>query len=652
MPIEIVGMQDSVEFAAAEDLRDRLKLFFRATDEILLIAGAQCWNRKSRTRDVDILAFGSMSKGLRIPPLLVPKEFRDKPVYLSNFAFTLEIKDQRPQDFEFHSGNQVDVRYKGTRWYNASAQASRQKYAVINFLKEHRCDPPQIEDCIWLRGCNRHDLPSGHHNIFPADLTADDLIRFIVAQNGSWLGKQSRSKSYNYYSISCTARENAKQLQQAAGIFRKRIKATPLDRQKLERICKRVIGEQQYASMLGRQLLIFRGRGGTGKTVRLLQVALDLHDHFDARVLFLTYNKALVADVQRLFAIRGITDRIGERTIHIQSSTSYFSQVFRAWDLLDDSDDDSDYYKVQYPKARSELRDLLRLATPNEVASERTTRDNPDVFLWDYVIVDEGQDWPVEERDLLLGIFGPEKMIIADGRDQFVQGQVRCNWRGHPLVTVENSQIVPLTKALRLSSNLCRFVQSFADEMDVDWDVRVNDSFNGGRVILLKGEYTQEIHQKIFEKHFEDKNLPVDSLICVTGSRGADSTVIPDRMSEWGCKTWNGLNEKGRSSFPTETSQYRIVKYESCRGLEGWTVVCLDFDRFYERLVHAPLEHERQAVMQREEDAAKLFAARWCMIPVTRAMDTLVLQARNQSFVTSCLDQLAEKHQDFVEVIQ
>ena len=34
------------------------------------------------------------------------------------------------------------------------------------------------------------------------------------------------------------------------------------------------------------------------------------------------------------------------------------------------------------------------------------------IIDWDYVLIDEGQDWPGDERDLLYSIFGAERVIV------------------------------------------------------------------------------------------------------------------------------------------------------------------------------------------------------------------------------------------------
>ena len=52
-------------------------------------------------------------------------------------------------------------------------------------------------------------------------------------------------------------------------------------------------------------------------------------------------------------------------------------------------------------------------------------------------------------------------------------------------------------------------------------------------------------------------------------------------LTNWGYSVWDGVDPDTRHSFPKNIEQLRVVQYESCRGLEGWTVVNLSFDEFY-----------------------------------------------------------------------
>ena len=127
--------------------------------------------------------------------------------------------------------------------------------------------------------------------------------------------------------------------------------------------------------------------------------------------------------------------------------------------------------------------------------------------------------------------------------------------------------------------------------------------------------------------------------------------ALPTRLKNWGHKVWNGADELERDTFATDTDQIRIVKYESVRGLEGWTVVCLDLDKFFSRQMMTGLAADRDALVTAEE-AATTYASQWALIPMTRAVDTLVLQIRDESPFSRALLRTQEFCQDFCEIIQ
>ena len=79
---------------------------------------------------------------------------------------------------------------------------------------------------------------------------------------------------------------------------------------------------------VGKKQIVFHGHGGTGKTMVLLQVANTACSEGD-RVLILTYNKALVADLRRLMSLAGVSDDIASGTIKVQTVHSFFSILLK-----------------------------------------------------------------------------------------------------------------------------------------------------------------------------------------------------------------------------------------------------------------------------------------------------------------------------------
>jgi hypothetical protein len=123
----------------------------------------------------------------------------------------------------------------------------------------------------------------------------------------------------------------------------------------------------------------------------------------------------------------------------------------------------------------------------------------------------------------------------------------------------------------------------------------------------------------------------------------------------WGEEVWDGVSRDLRRTYPTSVEQLRIVQYDSCRGLEGWTVINLAVDDFYEykRRSWKPPEDLPPGVYPDDPKLAAQFAARWMLIPLTRGIDTLVLQIGSaSSAVGQALGDLVPKCGDFLEWIK
>ena len=103
-----------------------------------------------------------------------------------------------------------------------------------------------------------------------------------------------------------------------------------------------------------------------------------------------------------------------------------------------------------------------------------------------------------------------------------------------------------------------------------------------------------------------------------------------------------------------DPEEIRVLQYESSRGLEGWSVCCLDFDRFLEI-------KEKQAVtkatvnellLESVEDTRKKYVNNWAMIPLTRAIDTLIITLNDKDSIYSRkILRLSEMYPDYINVI-
>jgi hypothetical protein len=457
---------------------------------------------------------------------------------------------------------------------------------------------------------------------------------------------------------------NLSSFARAADLFTRVVTPTKLDRARMERLNQRSVDLSPIEDILDHKLVILRGRGGTGKTMRLLQLAKHLLDEKGARVLILTYNKALVADIRRLLTIIGISDDITGGAIQVQTVHSFLHGSMLGLELINQN---YDTFLEDYDHLKDEALNYLRSGAIStaDIDARASIRSEP--FTWDYVFVDEGQDWPNNERDLLLQLYPYHRIVIADGVDQLVRSSTPANWRDG--VERAQSQVLPLKKTLRMKAGLSRFVSTVAGHLgllNTEWEA--NQELPGGRVIIIEGPYLYDrgLHDRLVEENQADGNSPVDMLFCVPPAlviRGADNgeshSVASSVFKQWGYITWDGASDWIRESYATDLEQLRIVQYESCRGLEGWTVVNLALDRFYEhKLVEGSLMQAagddglargQPGVFSHDPSVARRHAARWTLIPLTRAIDTLVIQIDTTlSPLRTALEAAAATHGEYV----
>lgn len=116
---------------------------------------------------------------------------------------------------------------------------------------------------------------------------------------------------------------------------------------------------------------------------------------------------------------------------------------------------------------------------------------------------------------------------------------------------------------------------------------------------------------------------------------------IPIRFQDGGA-VWDASSSDVREIYPTERDALRIVQYDCCRGLKGWTVINYAFDDFY--------HYKYEQWLASPPDLAAAFAAQWMMIPLTRTMDTLVINvSKRPSVVKDALMSVQKRQSDFVE---
>jgi len=106
--------------------------------------------------------------------------------------------------------------------------------------------------------------------------------------------------------------------------------------------------------------------------------------------------------------------------------------------------------------------------------------------------------------------------------------------------------------------------------------------------------------------------------------------------------------EKLNNRLKDEANKFRCFQYESCRGLEGWIVVCHWFDVFLQAKYDS---YQRDINLQghiTDEEAKMKHATDWAYLATSRAMDHLIITIKDkQSKFGKLLIDAANKNKDF-----
>lgn len=612
--IEIIGPHDAPEFSSALVLKNKISeqwpdIVDSSNERITIIVAAKCFG--CRVQDIDLVVIGNLRKP-RVHPRIdgVQEEKR-----LLSFVWTVEVKGHPVERVTFQ-GEKVLVAYHGKIYKDATEQAFGQQGSLRDYLKRRINRQPFVTSLVWLENVRSADIPRNipSWNVVGSDSTWSDFLVAAAGGQREWL---NRSGNVVLQAFRETISQQFAATDEICGLFSKKVESTPLDRKRLERITKRAIDDQEYAKRLGTQLLLFRGRGGTGKTITLIRLALDLHINHLMRVLFLTYNVSLVADIRRTTSIIGAPFDADGPVVQVRTVQAFMLELMKGVDIVSSIDSEVlDNYE-QHLHALSELSEAF---------------SSSDLPLFDYVFIDEAQDWPEAERDIIFRLFGAEKVVVADGVDQLVRSTRATDWTAR-LGSVPK-QVVPLRRSLRLKNGLASFANAFAEEIGLgDWSLGSNTELSGGSITVLfgpLGSLKGQVDQLLADTG-SSPNYPVDSLVCVpyTSEKSGDTRWLLERTFNCGLAVWDGTDKQARREPVKDINQLRFVTFESCRGLEGWNTYCFQLDKLYDQKIK--LFDGDVDLLQSRDEAAAAHAASWMMIPMTRAIDHLVLHVENEA---------------------
>lgn len=290
------------------------------------------------------------------------------------------------------------------------------------------------------------------------------------------------------------------------------------------------------------------------------------------------------------------------------------------------------------------------------------------------ILVDEGQDCLENEKLLLLSLVkGHNNLVVATGgKDQLIRYPKECLWNVSMGTRIPYNEIKLGAKSHRQKSNLSDFINNFTSfhllgtyKEKVSSDEEMRDM--GTVIIDLRPErdlINSEILENLKSSGAINGCSSYESLLFLLPHNGYTSRQTFNDLfvdtednayevsssfnrkldiSKVNIKVWEGISEdKAKLDLPTQ-DEVRFIHFDSCRGLEAWSVICIDLDEFFnEKINSRDAEYyatKNADLFRSDDDLKKEFALLWCLMAFTRPMDTLYIKIKdkNSPFVKELL---------------
>ena len=593
-------------------------------------------------RDIDIAIWGCLNNCVLSNYYSSGEQYTKKDLEVLDFCVAVELKGMSINDISFLVTHFYYDYGKGPK--DLTSQNEKQRYSLMNYLENYCGVKAWVTNTIWFKAVSPRELSLKTGDCLvgalPGVFSFSDLIGVIISQ----CQKPRFDRESDTYILSSGISENdIEQIKQ--NLLIDRPVPSELTRNKLELITQQVAERIVDQSTRGDSLVTYTGKAGTGKTLILLQTALQLAENNGNRCMLLTYNHALVSDVRRLLHFLNVPDGVDSNTIQIKTLHSFFMELMNALGIQTNSISGK-CFDSEYARCLKELNTYItELMDANDI---KVLRDDHQLAIdWDYILVDEAQDWSPQEKDILFKVYGKDRIIVADGGQQFIRSNNHLDWGG-------KKEQLKINR--RQKSNLVTFVNAVANEMDVQWSQKGDDRLIGGKVIIKK-QFTDGDYENLtsYCKQCKCDNYDLLFLVppqmVITDDSGNTCFKNKAKWEQANCLFFDGTNNRLRGQYPVRVEECRMFQYESCRGLEGWCVVCLQFDELLNWKTESFDEnrHADSTVLDSRNEKLKKYLWMWTMLPFTRAIDTLIITLKNpDSEIGQKLKRISQRLSDFV----
>lgn len=609
---------DCSESKAAETMRNYIESTFPIEGEgtIDIISGLNL--PFGDVSDIDILVIANLHNCII--------RYKDNPIEVKSFVTAIELKEQDFQNV-YIKGESIWVNYPSTQIIkNASDQNIKQKYTIHNYCLRQNL-ALYISHSLWLKSISRDDLdldtwPQSTPILFSSFSFTDLVEQVIKSGQRVFNGVLDAVNNKNGNSEMLGQLVENLTISKPIAPQNTLSKINLLISKKFEERVLRVVDSGKFSCI--------DGKAGTGKTFLLLQTALRFCEKGYGCTL-LTYNNALVYDLKRLISFIPTTPDC-RSNLNITTIHAYLYNIAKriGWSKEDIGQKFLDYVKEIC--AQNNSKPLIT-----------DTRFDID----EYLLIDEAQDCTPIEKEIFELIFGADRIIVAKSALQKVRRANASRW-GDPTER--------LTEGLRQKSNIVEFLKTLAQEMGISDTCAGNKAANGleGGNVIIQSSYSSDLHINLSKGCNSAGGCDYDILVLVPPTLTTEKKEFKysNIWRENGIKLIDGCeNTKVLASHTNKEllNSCRIFQYESSRGLEGWATVCLNLDEIVEIKTKQANPIDENTIADRQKLKREL-AYQWVMIPLTRAVDTLVITIKDtSSSFAEMLRKVAKEHHDFVE---
>lgn len=356
--------------------------------------------------------------------------------------------------------------------------------------------------------------------------------------------------------------------------------------------------------------VVFRGKPGTGKTYRLLQIAI-LHATEGLNVLFCCFNKVLAAEISRFLNLLDAEFKKNNSGINLKEKIDVFdigalasrTSLSFGWKLQ--ASDFDEWGKLIVEELKNEVH-LTQLAKYQTVLIDEAQ----DFKQWHIelinqyaeksgsVIVGQGSgqelydDSSPSEELVELFAEGSNYQVITLRRNfrntkpifQLAHLAYECNFDENNIYDVYKSAFVrkktqPLELEFEIPKGSYPELKFIDESIDIDF---LDPLYKARKIEKLSQEY-QRIIEDTLNSIISISN-PIDLLILVPETIGDEVTSARKALGRINDSRGIGfldyVDPENRSSIPCE-SKIRLVTFHSCRGLEAVHTIVFGVEKLY-----------------------------------------------------------------------